>query len=292
MNENNSPTGLLAFIGGTGFDLRGPASPFSNPRDEKIETRWGAANITRAVLDDASNAGFKGREIVFLHRHAQPDNPTDKSVPPHKINYRANIAALKKIGVTGILASTAVGGLRAEWSSGTLVLLDQFLDVTTNRAKTFFDSRAVHIDVTNPYCARLRSTLLEAAHETGIGLEDGGTYLCADGPRFETAAEVRTYAKWGADVVGMTGVPECTLAREAEISYAGVSIVSNAAAGISSHPLSHEEVLAAMNLVLPDVAKLFLAAARRYEDDPTCEARRATRGFAIGGFEPADEIVG
>lgn len=277
------PKGLLAFIGGTGFDLRGPNSPFKDPQDGQIDTRFGTASVTHAILE--------GRPIIFLHRHARPDNPKDKTVPPHQINYRANIAALKKLGVTGILASTAVGGLRPQWPSGTLVLLDQFLDVTSGRAKTFFDRRAVHIDVTQPYCSHLRALLLGVAGEMGIALQDGGTYLCADGPRFETAAEIRCYASWGADVVGMTGVPECTLAREAEMSYVGVSIVTNAAAGISPHPLTHDEVLEAMNGALPTVAQLFLEAARRYEDDPQAPSRRATRDFALGGYEPNDDIV-
>ncbi|BCM93893.1 S-methyl-5'-thioinosine phosphorylase [Abditibacteriota bacterium] len=274
---------LIAFIGGTGFDLRGPDSPFQNPTDERVDTKFGAANVTRAMLGD------KG--VVFLHRHAQPDDASQKTVPPHKINYRANIAALKKLGVTGILASTAVGGLRPEWAPGTLVVLDQFLDVTSNREKTFFDTRAVHTDVTHPYCSHLRSLLLSVAGDIGLTLQDGGTYLCADGPRFETAAEIRTYSRWGADVVGMTGVPECTLAREAEISYAAVSIVTNAAAGISDTPLSHEEVLTAMKPALPNVGKLFLEAARRYEDDPTLPSRRATRDFAVDGYDPVNEII-
>ncbi len=277
------PPSLLAFIGGTGFDLRGPDSPFQNARDTQIETRFGPAAVTLATLE--------GRDVVFLHRHARPDDMTKKDVPPHKINYRANIAALKKLGATGILASTAVGGLRPEWSSGTLVLLDQFLDLTTNRHKTFFDARAVHIDVTQPYCGHLRALLLATARDLSLDLKDGGTYLCADGPRFETAAEIKTFAMWGADVVGMTGVPEATLAREAEMSYVGVSIVTNAAAGINPNPLTHEEVMAEMKEALPCVAKLFLEAARRYEDDENTAARRATRDFAVDGYEPGSEIL-
>lgn len=275
---------LIAFIGGTGFDLRGPDSPFQNPVDERVDTRFGPAHVTRASL------GEKG--VVFLHRHAQPDDPSQKTVPPHKINYRANIAALKKLGVTGILASTAVGGLRPDWKPGSLVCLDQFLDITTNRAKTFFDTRAVHTDVTHPYCSHLRALLLKAAYTLNLELHDGGTYLCADGPRFETAAEIKTFAKWGADIVGMTGVPECTLAREAEISYGAVSIVTNAAAGISATPLSHEEVLTAMKPALPNVGKLFLEVARNYVDDPSLPTRRATRDFAVGDYDPTQEIVG
>lgn len=276
-------SGLLAFIGGTGFDLRGTDSPFSDPQDQRVETRFGFANVTHAKLD--------GRPVVFLHRHAQPNNPTIKTVPPHKINYRANIAALKRLGVTGILATTAVGCLRADWAPGTMIVLDNFLDFTTNRAKTFFDTRAIHIDVTYPYCDRLRSLLLDTGREIGVELQDGGTYLCADGPRFETAAEIRLYQQWGADVVGMTGVPEATLAREAEISYAVVSIATNAAAGILPNPLSHQEVLDAMSHSLPEVAQLFLAAARKYQDDPRAPARIATRDFVTTDYEPTDEIT-
>lgn len=277
------PKSLLAFIGGTGFDLRGPQSPFKNAMDGHVDTRFGPAAITHAMLD--------AKPVVFLHRHARPDDMAKKDVPPHQINYRANIAALKKLGVTGILASTAVGGLRPQWPSGTLILLDQFLDFTTHRTKTFFDHRAVHIDVTQPYCAHLRALLLQAASDLRVDLHDGGTYLCADGPRFETAAEIKMFEKWGADVVGMTGATEATLAREAEISYAGVSVVTNAAAGISPHPLTHEEVTLAMKEALPRIAKLFLEAARRYEDDPNAASRRATRDFAVDGYEPNSEIV-
>lgn len=274
---------LLAFIGGTGFDLRGPDSQFSNARDERIETRFGAANVTRAVLGE--------REIVFLHRHARPDDSSKKDVPPHQISYRANIAALKKLGVTAILASTAVGCLRPSWAPGTLVCLDDLLDFTTNRAKTFFDARAVHVDMTRPFSPDLRALLLDCAAKEGIALQNGGVYCCADGPRFETAAEIRAFKTLGADVVGMTGATECFLAREAEISYAGVAIVTNAAAGISPNPLTHHEVLEAMGAALPQVGQLFLAAARVYQDHPESEARCATRGFAVDGYDPQSEII-
>lgn len=274
---------LLAFIGGTGFDLRGEGSPFSHARDEKIETRFGVAHVTLAQLD--------GKSVVFLHRHARPDNASFKDVPPHRINYRANISALKSLGTTAILASTAVGGLRPSWAPGTLVCLDNFLDMTTNRDKTFFDERAVHIDVTRPYCQNLRELLLAKSEDEAIELIDGSVYGCADGPRFETAAEIRVYQSWGVDVVGMTGAPECALAREAEISYAGVSIVTNLAAGISPHPLTHMEVTQEMNLALPKLAQLFLATARVYEDDPTLPARRATRDFVTDDYDPMSEII-
>jgi len=275
--------GLLAIIGGTGFDLRGEHTPFGAVRAELIHTRWGAAHVTHARLQKDG-----GREIVFLHRHADPHVPGRRRVPPHKINYRANIAALKKIGVTAILASTAVGSLRPQWPAGTLVLLDQFIDCTTNREKTFFDEQPVHVDVTEPYCGHLRALLRQTAADANIEMQDGGTYLCTDGPRFETPAEIRAYTQWGADVVGMTGFPEAALAREASISYAGISIITNAGAGISPNPLTQSEVLAAMQTAFPRVAQLFLSAAVAYRDDPALPARRATAEFDTPEFDIAE----
>lgn len=274
---------LLALVGGTGFDLRGPDSPFDSPYDAQIQTRFGPASLTRAFLDDI--------EIVFLHRHARPDEPAIKDVPPHRVNFRANIAALKKIGVTGILASTAVGSLRREWTPGALVCLDNFLDLTTNRAKTFFDARAVHADFTRPYCADLRQLLLDASATESIELHDGGVYAGMDGPRFETASEIKMLRALGADVVGMTGTTEAALAREAEISYAGVSIVTNLAAGVGNQPLTQEEVLDAMHAALPRLGRVFLRAARFYKDDPTRQSRRTTREFVSPGYDPTSEIT-
>ncbi len=278
-----SNRGLPAIIGGTGLDWS-ENSPLQNARDERVRTRFGTALITHAT--------FQNRPLVFLHRHAAPDaeRANTERVPPHSINYRANIAALKQLGVTAIFASTAVGSLRREWKPGTLVLLDDFLDLTSSRAKTFFDARPIHIDVTQPYCPHARSFLLAAARELNTPLQDGGTYLCTDGPRFETPAEIRLFASWGADVVGMTGVPEVVLAREAQISYAGLSIVTNLAAGIADAPLTQGEVLEAMRVAMPRVSNLLLQAALGYGDDPQVLARRATREFAAPGFEP-DSLI-
>jgi 5'-methylthioadenosine phosphorylase len=271
--------GLLAIIGGTGVHLSGPDSLLQDAHDEVVETRWGRTHLTHARLD--------GRDIVFLHRHSASSLDGVKAqgaaIPPHRINYRANIAALKKLGVSAICASTAVGSLRREWNPGTLVLLSDFLDFTTSRCKTFFDEGAVHIDVTQAYCARLRSLVSVTASDLNLSLQDGGTYACTDGPRFETPAEIRAYAQWGADVVGMTGVPEVVLAREANISYAGVSIVTNFAAGISPQPLTQAEVLDAMQVALPQVARLFMAAARDYADDASTPSRRVTEEFGSPG---------
>ncbi len=279
MQNQTANDGLLAIIGGTGVSLKDADSPLHDACDEVVETRWGRTQLTRARLD--------GREIVFLQRHAASSLDDGKAqgqaIPPHRVNYRANIAALKKIGVTAIFASTAVGSLNAELGAGTLVLLDQFIDMTTGRAKTFFDDRAVHIDMTEPYCSRLRSLLTISASESNIALSERGTYVCTDGPRFETSAEIRAYKNWGADIVGMTGAPECALAREANISYAGVSIVTNLAAGISPQPLTQSEVLDEMKVSLPQLMQLFFNAARDYRDDSSTLSRRATAEFGSPG---------
>lgn len=272
---------MIAIIGGTGVDLS--AHPALHILGEEIvETRWGSALVTRAA--------HEGSEVLFLHRHADPTTKR-RHVPPHKINYRANIAALKQLGTTAIFATTAVGSLRADWNAGSLALLDQFLDFTTAREKTFFDERALHVDVTQPYCPHAREYLLRAALRLNCSLHNGATYLCADGPRFETPAEIRLFQSWGADVVGMTGVPEAPLAREAEIAYAGVSIVTNLAAGISPEPLTQAEVLEAMKGALPKVLELFLEAAKEYSPHDSWASRCATREFATPEFEPNHTIV-
>lgn len=272
---------MIGIIGGTGVEVAShPGVAVAG--DEVVGTRWGDALVTRANLGD--------QEIFFLHRHA--DMATGRrSVPPHKINYRANVAALKKLGVTTIFAFTAVGSFHVEWGPGTFVLLNDFIDFSIHRAKTFFDERAVHVDVTEPYCPRARGLLLQAATELNLPINNGGTYFCAEGPRFESPAEIRAYKSLGGDVVGMTGVPEVTLAREAEISYAGLSVVTNLAAGISSEPLTQAEVVGAMQVALPRAVDLFLYAARSYVDDPAIPSRQATREYARPDFEPLNSIT-
>ena len=252
----NSP---IAIIGGTGvnqFALDG------EPETVAVQTPWGEATVQRGSL--------KNKPVVFMARHG-----AGHKVAPHKINYRANIAALQILGVRAVLATTAVGGLRVNLPPGTLVLLDDFIDFTGSRTnKTFFDggdaanaSPVVHTDFTAPYSPTLRAALMEAAQSEGIALLPTGTYLCCDGPRYESPAEVRLFAQWGADVVGMTGIPEATLAREAGLHYAGVSLVTNPGAGLSPHPLTHTEVEEAMRDAAPRLLALLQAAVARIDAD-------------------------
>jgi Purine nucleoside phosphorylase len=182
-------------------------------------------------------------EFVFLPRHGE-----GHTCPPHMVNYRANIMALKQAGVESIIAVASVGSLRAHIRPGDFVLLDQFIDFTKSRTSTFFDgSEVVHVDMTEPFCESLRKCVL-AAKPSGQKVHERGTYVCSDGPRFETAAEIKAYSAMGGDVVGMTVVPEVVLARELGMCYAGIAAVTNYAAGISKK-VSHEEVLEAMKKI-------------------------------------------
>ena len=238
----------IAIIGGTGvgqFPLDG------EPERVIVSTEWGEAELLRGNL--------VGKSVYFLARHSG-----GHKLPPHRVNFRANIAGLAAIGVRAVFATTAVGSLRADWGPGTLVVLDDLIDFCLTRTgKTFFDDTPVHTDVTRPYSEPLRQALLA----TGEDVRDGGTYLCADGPRYETAAEVRLFASWGAHVVGMTGIPEATLAREAGLHYAGVSLVTNLGAGIGEGEINHSGVETIMAQTGERLRRLLTGAIARLDSD-------------------------
>ena len=248
----------VAIIGGTGVTQFALDTP---PETLTTETPWGDAT--------AQKGSVGGKPVLFMARHG-----AGHKVAPHQINYRANIAGLQKWGVRAVLATTAVGGLQANLAPGTLVLLDDFIDFALARTgKTFFDGNnetgapVVHTDFTQPYSPLLRAALLAAAQTAQITLLPTGTYLCCDGPRYESPAEVRLFAAWGADVVGMTGIPEATLAREAGLHYAGVSLVTNPGAGLSPTPLTHIEVEDAMKEASPRLLALLQAAVAQINPD-------------------------
>jgi 5'-methylthioadenosine phosphorylase len=236
----------LAIIGGTGvYDPR----VLTDLREEVITTPYGDAAVRIGT--------YEGEPVAFLARHG-----VKHSVPPHLINYRANIWALKKLGVERIIATTAVGSLNPNMKPGDFVLVDQFIDFTKGRASTFFEGGeqgVVHTDVTEPYCPELRAILAEAASRAGVAVHQGGCYVCTEGPRFETPAEIRMFAKWGGDLVGMTNVPEVVLAREVGICYSTISMVTNFAAGISPNALTHDEVLEVMAANAENLKKLVMA---------------------------------
>ena len=220
----------VGIIGGTGF-LHLDMGPEMRFRD--VETPYGYACGATGVVGD--------RHVIFLPRHG-----SNYRVPPHKINYRANIDALRRMGCKWVLATNAVGALRPDLKPGDILLPDQFLDFTKWRPSTFFDGgedEVKFVDMTTPYCPDLRNSLRDALVARGVTPPVSATYVCTEGPRFETPAEIKMFAGFGGDLVGMTGVPEVILAREAGICYASLCIVSNLAAGLKGEPLNSQEVV-------------------------------------------------
>ncbi len=172
---------------------------------------------------DILTGTLQGIEIAFLARHGK-----GHIIPPHKVNYRANIDALKRIGVTDILSLSAVGSLQEQYAPGSFVIIDQYIDRTIQRQKTFFDEGCVgHVAMGTPICLRLNAFLAKACKAVGVKLHNGGTYLAMEGPQFSTRAESELYRSWNCDIIGMTNMPEAKLAREAEICYAGIGMVTD-----------------------------------------------------------------
>ena len=246
----------IGIIGGTGFSQL----PEFDLHREEVPTDFGAVTVL--------SGNFADKEVVFLPRHGAAGR-----LAPHQIAYQANIAALQSIGCTHILATNAVGGIREDIEPGHLVVPDQFLDFTRQRPLTLAEStdeKIPHIDVTNPYCSYLRRLIAEQARETGRVVHQDVVYVCTEGPRFETPAEIQMFAQLGGDVVGMTGVPEVVLAREAEICYASVGVVTNYAAGISGEILSADEVHELMHQIRPDLLALLTKAIARLDPQADC----------------------
>jgi len=212
---------------------------------------------------------YKGEEIVFIPRHG-----AEHSIPPHLINYRANIMALKQLGVKTIIATAAVGSLHFDRKPGEYVLADQFIDFTKMRKNSFFEGGeegVIHCDMTVPYCPEIRAAIKKAGDERGLKIHNGGTYVCTEGPRFETAAEIEMFKLLGGQVIGMTSVPEVCLAREMGICYANISIITNHAAGISPHILNHTEVVEVMRNSIHDVRYLIMESIKYLSDTRTCD---------------------
>ena len=175
---------------------------------------------------------IEGRRVAFMPRHGD-----DHTLPPHRINYRANVWAMKEVGVTRLIGPSACGSLKAELEPGTFVVCDQFVDRTMGREDTFYDGpQTTHVSAADPYCADLRRTLAEAARDLDIPVVEGGTVVVIQGPRFSTRAESRWFAEAGWDVVNMTQYPEAWLARELELCYANVSLVTDYDVGLEGQP--------------------------------------------------------
>ncbi len=205
---------VLGLIGGSGlYDIEG----LENREWRRVHTPWGEPS------DELLFGRLEGVRCVFLPRHGR-----GHPAPPSALNYRANIDALKRSGVTEVVSLSAVGSLREDLPPGHFVIVDQFIDRTFAREKSFFGTGCVaHVSVAHPVCARLGDSLEEAARGLGLPVARGGTYLAMEGPQFSTRAESELYRQWGCGVIGMTNMPEAKLAREAELCYATVAMVTD-----------------------------------------------------------------
>ncbi len=205
---------MLGIIGGSGiYDVEG----LSDVRWEAVDTPYGSSS------DELMFGTLDGFPIVFLPRHGRGHR-----VPPSELNFRANIHALKRVGVTEVVSLSAVGSLREDLVPGTFVVVDQFIDRTFARVKSFFESGLVaHVSMADPVCGRLGDHIMAAAGALDIDIVRGGTYLVMEGPQFSSRAESELYRSWGCSVIGMTNMPEAKLAREAELCYATVAMVTD-----------------------------------------------------------------
>ncbi len=246
---------MFGLITGSGFyDI----PELEERRSSEIDTPYGRVSLT--------TGRWGGQEVGFLPRHG-----SDHSIPPHAINYRANVWALHQAGATAILATAVSGGINPDMKPGQLVLISDFLDFTTGRASTFFDGvidpgfthsggTVTHTDMTNPYDPAMRRLIMQAAEAEAIEVIDGGVYCTTNGPRFETPAEIRMMAKLGGDLVGMTGSPEVVLAAEAHIPYASIGVISNPAAGMGQEKLAASDIFAVIEEVTEPLYRLIAGA--------------------------------
>ena len=251
----------IGIIGGTG--LYDPEL-LKHVEEVRVRTPYGVPSDAIAIGE------LGGRRVAFLPRHSRKH-----TIRPTDVNSRANIFALKKLGVQRILAPSTVGSLREEFRPGDVVFVDQFIDRTTRREQSFYSGKRVcHISVAEPMCPELRKTLIEVACDLKVAAHDSGTYVCIEGPRFSTRAESGLFRMWGADVVGMTLVPECVLAREAEMCYCSIATVTDYDVW-RDEPVSVDKVLKTMKANVAKVKRLIAEAVPRIPKERRCDCKGA-----------------
>jgi 5'-methylthioadenosine phosphorylase len=260
------PAAELAVIGGSGL-----YALLDGAVEHTVETPYGAPS------DPITIGRVDGRTVAFLPRHGK-----DHRYPPHLIPYRANLWALRSIGVRQILAPCAVGGLRPEFGPGAFVVPDQLIDRTSGRVQTYYDRGAVHVSFADPYCPVGRQTLLAAADRRGVDATDGGTVVVVEGPRFSTRAESRWFTAIGGTVVNMTGHPEAVLARELAICYSSIALVTDLDAGVEGgHGVTQEEVFRVFGENSARLRGLLLDAITTLPVDRDCPCSRALDGIEL-----------
>jgi 5'-methylthioinosine phosphorylase len=234
----------LAIIGGTGLTQMPDLKII---RRDRVTTPYGLPSAEYITGE------LNHTEVIFLARHGNPHR-----IPPHKINYRANIWGLKELGVEQIIAVAAVGGITSEMEPAHIAIPDQIIDYTYDRKHTFFedDNEVTHIDFTYPYSQKLRSRLITAAAQAHLKITPLGTYGCKQGPRLESAAEIRRMERDGCDLVGMTGMPEAALAKELNMDYATIAVVANWAAGKTDGEITMAEIEQHLHKGMANAAEL------------------------------------
>ncbi|GIX07596.1 MAG: S-methyl-5'-thioadenosine phosphorylase [Candidatus Poribacteria bacterium] len=258
-------SGLIGIIGGSGFyQIEG----LEEVEDRAVETPFGPPS-------DAIRLGtLEGRRVAFLARHGRGHR-----IPPSRLNVRANIYALKTLGVDAILSVSAVGSLREHIHPRSFVVPDQLFDHTKGRASTFFDEGLVaHVSFADPFCPVLREVLVQVGREAGETVHDGGTYICIEGPQFSTRAESHCYRAWGMDVIGMTAATEAKLAREAEICYVTLAAVTDFDVWHPEHDqVTAEMVIATLQQNVAAAQRIVRAVLRKFPETRSCSCREALR---------------
>lgn len=256
----------IGIIGGTGLS---DPKLFGNMKEVTVETPYGKPS-------DAITIGeLAGKSVAFLPRHGKKH-----TIRPTDIPVRANIYALKKLGVKRILAPSTVGSLREEYHPGDIVFTDQFIDRTTRREQSFYtvaEGKVCHITVAEPMCPELHKTVVQIAKDLKINMHETGTYVCIEGPRFSSKAESRMYRMWGADIVGMTLVPECVLAREAEICYTSISTVTDYDVW-KDHPVCVDDIVKTMSANIENVKRIITETIKNLPTEQSCNCKNALQG--------------
>jgi len=251
---------MIGIIGGSGVYS---AEMVENSRREEVKTPYGKVNVTLG--------SFEGRSIAFIARHGEKH-----STPPHMVNYRAHLKAFEMIGVERVIATAAVGSLRDDYVPGNIVVPDQFIDFTKKREYTFYDKEAVHISMADPFCDEMRAVSFKVLGALGFEHKEKGTYVCIEGPRFSTRAESRMFKTFG-DIIGMTLVPECQLARELSMCYLCLAMVTDYDV-YGEKPVSNIDVKRVMAENSERIQRVIERVLKELPDKRGCKCSRALEG--------------
>jgi len=257
----------IGIIGGSGvYD----PELLEEAREIKVYTPYGAPSALVTV------GTYKSERIAFIPRHGK-----GHTIPPHMVNYKANVWAFRELGVKSIIASSAVGSLRDDYKPGDFVIPDQFIDRTKKRLDTFYEGgRLCHISAADPFCPQLRDFFIDLAEKLAFRVQGQGTYVCIEGPRFSTRAESKLFRSWGADIIGMTVYPECVLAREAELCYVSVAMVTDYDVW-AEKPVSTEEIIRTMNENAKHFKRLIMEALPKVPKERTCDCQYALKDALV-----------